>query len=303
MSPAPLAVVVPTRDRAARLAVCLEHLAAARGDLDFPVYVVDASSTPATRAETAEACSRFDFVRLHHHNGQGVAAARNECARVADADLIVNVDDDVYVEPPAIQRLLERHASGSGWRVTAGSVAWGDSWSQPRVTRRIGYGRSARPGEEPHFVVGAFFLFPRALALACPWIESIPTADDRTIGSLWRTKGVAMLFEPDARARHDAVHHVYGVAELRDHFYAALFDAMIANPSVIQAVTVEAFGLPAGVKRFVRSFGSARALLRSWADAHVKLFRDRRYLRARVAEPLPAPPPSLDHVPTLGGLS
>jgi glycosyltransferase involved in cell wall biosynthesis len=289
-----LAVVIPTRNRPDRLERCLDHLSRARSVMPCPVYVVDSSTSQATREAVASVCVRHDFVILHHHDGEGVAAARNECVRVVEADLIVNVDDDVYLEPEGLERLAACYEAAAGWRVAAGTVAWYDSWSRPRVTRLIGYGRPALPGEAPHFVIGAFFLYPRALGQACPWIESIPTADDRTIGSLWRRNRVQMLFEPQARAHHDERHHYYGVEALRDHFYAALFDALIANRSLLRAVCVEGFGLPAGVKRFVRGPRSAAALIRSWAGAHLLLRRDWRYLNRRASEPLPPPPESVD---------
>jgi hypothetical protein len=47
---------------------------------------------------------------------------------------------------------------------------------------RIGYGRPALEGEEPDFVIGVSFLYPRTFALTWPWNERIDTADDIFMG-------------------------------------------------------------------------------------------------------------------------
>jgi hypothetical protein len=50
-------------------------------------------------------------------------AARNFCTRVARAELLVRVDDDVCVEPGAILRLLEKYQQRQGWHMVGGDVA------------------------------------------------------------------------------------------------------------------------------------------------------------------------------------
>src|SRR5436305_1424026 len=109
-----VAVVIPTRGRPRKLQTCLEALELAQSEGEFPVYVADSSPAHEVRAEVEQLCARFPFVRLHHHERVGVPAARNRCAAVADAELLVNVDDDVYVYPDAIRRLVEAYERGRG---------------------------------------------------------------------------------------------------------------------------------------------------------------------------------------------
>jgi glycosyltransferase involved in cell wall biosynthesis len=285
-----VAVVIPTRNRPSKLERCLGALDVARRHQEFEVYVADSSTTADFAQAVKDVCRRFSFVHLVHHERQGFGGARNRCAQAAEADLLVNIDDDVYVEEEAIARLIETYKNGSGWRVVAGTVSWGTYWSRPVVVRWIGYGRAALDGEDPDFLVGAFFVYPRALALSCPWLETIPTSDDRMMGALWNSKGVSLEFTPTARAFHDEQASVYGEDAYADHIYANLFDALMIRPSAARAVSYELLGLAACLNECRRRAGSVRLLLRAWVRGHVRLLTDWRRLRSVAAAPLPPAP-------------
>ena len=293
-----VAVVIRTRDRPERLRLCLEALERAHQRSRFEVYVGDSSTSAELRDEVAAACARYDFVHLSHHDGIGRGPANNFCARMAQAELLVNVDDDVYVQEDTVQRLVDSYRQGSGWRAVAGSVAWGSDWSRPIVMRRIGYGRPTRHAEAPSFLITALFIYPRALALACPWIETVPTSDDRLMGALWRAKGVQMLFAPDARAVHDQRHNAYGVpvsasaappppGHSEDHIYVNLFDALIANRSLVRACEYEVLGFLAGAKTYFRRPRFAWLYVVGWLRGHKQLVRDWATLTSAARAPLP----------------
>ena len=250
----------------------------------------DSSTSAEIRADVAAACAPYDFVHLRHHEGVGFGPARNFCARIAHADLLVNVDDDVYVHEDAIERLVDAYRVGTGWRAVAGSVSWGTYWSRPIVMRRIGYGRPVRHTEAPSFLIGALFVYPRALALACPWIETVPTYDDHIMGALWRAKGVRMLFAPDARAVHDHRHSTYGEDRSGDLLYANLFDALIANKAPLRACEYEVLGFLAGAKTYFRRPRSAWRYVVAWLRGHVLLLRDWSMLTRAARSPLPPAP-------------
>lgn len=287
-----LEVVVPTRNRPEKLKHCLSALERARDFLSFEAYVCDSSDNPATREAVREVCEGFAFVRLFRHSGQNASAARNFCTQVATAELLVSVDDDIYVEPDAILRLLEAYERGEGWRVVAGTTAWPpNAWSEPVVMRPIGHGRKARLGEAPDFLVTALLLYPRALVLALPWNDRIRWRDDIFMGALWRSKGVSMIFESWARSFHDEDFQDYRAPEQQgDHVYANLFDALFANPNPIRALSYEFLGFAAGAKLHFRNPKTAWAYVSAWYDGHRRLIRDRRYLKDLVSKPLPPTP-------------
>jgi glycosyltransferase involved in cell wall biosynthesis len=295
---AQVAVVIPTRSRPDRLARCLTALEAARERSAFRVYVCDSSPAPSEVEAVAAVVERYPWAELHLHDGANVAAARNACARAAAEPLLVSVDDDIEVEPPAIERLVARYHSVTGRRVVSGSVSWDGVWTEPMVMRPIGYSRLPRPGEEPSFVQGAFFLYPRAFALAWPWNERIRAKDDIFMGAVWRAKGVRMLFEPEARALHPELPLAFHPDRIGEraldqdsHIYALLFDALIANPNGARALTYETLGFLASAKLYFRRPSWAVRFLRNWVGGHRALLADRRYLRALLARE-----PALDAV-------
>lgn len=284
-------VVVPTRNRPHKLARCLDALLASDVDAAFEIWVCD-SSDESLAGEVAGVCERDPRVHLYHHRRIGYAQARNACGEVGTAPVVISVDDDVYVRPDALARLMAAYRRSGAWSVVAGSVAWGDDWTRPIVMRRIGYGRYAQPGERPDFVLTAMYLYPRELLLACPFNERIRSSDDRFVGALWKARGVEVVYEPEARAAHDdELTTALGAAEHQDsHIYANLFQAIWVERSAMLAAQYEVLGFAAGLKAWGRSREQLPIFLRAWGLGHRALLRDRRWLSAITRAPLVADP-------------
>jgi glycosyltransferase involved in cell wall biosynthesis len=286
-----VAVVVPTRSRPAKLDRCLESLAVARERLRCRVYVCDSSPDETTREAVRRTCERFEWVELIAHDGPNIAAARNVCAEAPREELLISVDDDLELEPEALDLLVERYLDGRGPRVISGSVSWDGTWSEPMKMRPIGYSRRPREGEKPDFVLGALFLYPRALALALPWNERIDRRVDIFMGAAWRCHGVEILFAPKARARHEDLPANFdpdrldeAVRNERWHIYVLLFDAVIANPSLRNAISYETLGFMASGKQFLRHPRRAVGFVYSWIVGHVRFLVDLPYLRRLAAK-------------------
>lgn len=232
-------------------------------------------------------CAEHSFVSVQRHSGKNVAAARNACASFATGEVLINVDDDIQVDDDAIVELVKRYRASPVPCAVAGSVSWHGVYSHPVVMRYIGYGRSARQGESPSFLVGAFFAYSRELALALPWNERIRTSDDRFMGALWRSHEVHLNYAPAARATHDPEHVVYDVHEQASHIYANLFDALLANPELKRAAAYELLGFLAGARMHCRSLSGARRYVTAWYRGNRMFMRDQSYLRQLVSRKLP----------------
>jgi glycosyltransferase involved in cell wall biosynthesis len=100
--PAAASIVVPTRDRAGYLRVCLDSLAAQQVDTPFEVIVADDGSTDTTAAVAEQAGAK-----LVRTPARGPNAARNAGLRAAEGDLVVFVDDDVDAPPGWLAAYLE----------------------------------------------------------------------------------------------------------------------------------------------------------------------------------------------------
>lgn len=281
-------VTIPTRNRPEKLQRCLSALGEARRTMPFRVLVADSSDREETRTAVASVCAGFEFVAVRTHTGTTVAAARNFCAREAETEVIVSLDDDVYVEPDAVAALVGAYRAADGPRVVAGTVAWGNRWSKPVVMRWIGYGREPRPGEQPSFLISAFIAYSRQVALSVPWNERMRPGEqleDVFMGAAWRAAGVKMLYEPRARARHDDEHTDRDEFETR--IYVNLFDALIANPNPARALSYELLGFAAGAKKYLRIPETRSPFLVGWWRGHRALARDWRYLKTLADTSLP----------------
>lgn len=275
-------IVIPTRNRPQQLRNCLKAIANGQNPPGFTVLVCD-SSDDARHAAVQAVADDYPFALVRRHGGKNVAAARNACAKYATADVLVNVDDDVYVDPNAITELVDCWRDLPQPAVAAGSVFWPGGYSRPVVMRHIGYGRSMREGETPSFLIGAFFVYARNLALSLPWNENIRTSDDRFMGALWRSHKVFLGYCAKATATHDASMSRYGVGDQADHIYANLFDALMANPSLVRALSYDFVGFGAGLKTYGRSPSELMRYLAAWIDGHRKFVRDYRVLRNMVS--------------------
>ena len=278
-----VAVIIPTRNRPEKLERCLRALAAAREVTSFTVHVCD-SSRPEVAVEVARICGRHPFVELVSHDRVGASAARNEGTEASRSELIVSVDDDVYVEPSAIGALVSEYRRHDVPSIVAGSVEWSHWASRPLVMRSIGFGREARPGEDPEFLVSALILYPRDLAMALPWNERLWPYDDRYVSLIWRAAGARLAFAPDARAKHDDIHTEYPVDREADRIYVNALDAGLVAPAIGRLLAFELLGFAACAKKWARTPRGAWAILAAWWRGHLALARDLSVLRATVAE-------------------
>jgi glycosyltransferase involved in cell wall biosynthesis len=285
-----VAVVIPTRNRPESLSRCLCALAAARAQLQFTAWVCD-SSADNVRPEVARVCAEHDWVELRFHGGRTIPAARNFCARVADAELLVSVDDDVIVEPGAVRTLVQAYENAPAPRVVMGAVVWGDERRPlaPLVLRPIGYARPVRDGEPAEFLNSSLFLYPRAYALQWPWNERMRRGSDVLMGAIWRCAGVAILWAPDALAVHADREQVL-LERHDDYVYAVLAHVLVAGPHPLRLALLETVGVAAGLKRYGRSLRTLGTYLRAWAMGHAAFARDYGRLRALAAKPVPPAP-------------
>jgi len=202
-----VSVVVPTRDRARYLDVTLSSLADQDFAEPYEVIVVDDGSSDSTR----DVIARHGVRSLIHDPPRGPNAARNEGARVAEADLIALVDDDVFAPPGWLRALVEgarRHpdAAAFGGPIRArfeGPAPRSCGREQPPVTT-LDLGAA---DVETELVWSANMLLRRsALELAGDFDESLPTGGDeeewlRRLGD----RGGRVVYIADAAIDHRRV--------------------------------------------------------------------------------------------------
>jgi glycosyltransferase involved in cell wall biosynthesis len=105
-----ISLVVPTRNRAAQLARCLEHVRELKDPGEpWELIVVDNGSTDGTAQMLRAFAASVAFpVTCAHEPRPGVSRARNTGIARARGDIIVFTDDDCYPAPDFLAQVVQR---------------------------------------------------------------------------------------------------------------------------------------------------------------------------------------------------
>ena len=108
--PVHLSVIVPTHNRREVLADKLESLQTQTlaPELFEVIVCVDGSSDGTLELLNAYKAD-FELHIIHHPEARGVVAARNACARVANADVLLMSDDDCILNPQTLAAHVNLH--------------------------------------------------------------------------------------------------------------------------------------------------------------------------------------------------
>jgi glycosyltransferase involved in cell wall biosynthesis len=124
----PLAIIIPTYNRADVLAQCLAHLEN-QTRRDFEVVVVDDGSTDSTpdllRSYALRTPLSFRYVRQEN---RGPARARNHAISLIEAPICLMIGDDIFASPTLVEKHLEVHLARPDDSVAAlGLTLWSDT--------------------------------------------------------------------------------------------------------------------------------------------------------------------------------
>ncbi len=211
-------MVVPTHDRAERLAALLEGLRAQTLAAEaFEVIVVDDGSlTPGTQEALAEELRRGALAlrSVRHDAVRGTSAGRNSGWRVARAPLVAFTDDDCV---PEASWLSEALAVSRGH---PGAIVQGRTEPNPsEVGRRGVYSRTITVNSLGPQYEACNIFYPRALLERVGGFDEIfglfSAGEDTDLA--WRAveAGGVTVFAPDALVFH-AVHELGPLRTLRE---------------------------------------------------------------------------------------
>ena len=230
-------VVVPTYNRAAVLAECLDALEAQAPETPaFEIIVVDDASDDATprvmEQRTGGAVHRvLRYVR--HELNRGRSATRNKGIRLARGRIVVLLDDDIIVSPTYVRAHLARHAAAGGEHLAVvGNLSFPEdvlrasNYAKYLQSRYLGYRRAGVERGVDHENLHPRFLGSGISSVRRDDLEAIGLFDeasrsygyeDHVFGHRLRARGVRLVFAPDAPALHrDQVTLAWYRAKMRE---------------------------------------------------------------------------------------
>jgi len=224
--PLSISVVIPTRDRPAKLARCLDALAHQESAPEFEVLLVLDGPCDASRRAAGRYTAELDL-RVIEAPRAGIAEAKNYALRAATRDLDLLINDDVLPEP----RFLTEHATAHAEQPTPAMILGHSPWRERpneslfdlllRTTSMVFFydrmidehGRATRPRDHDWGYRHAWNLnlsLPRALAMAVGGFRpAIANCCFEDLEFAWRVqteRAASVRFRPEARAVHD---HTY----------------------------------------------------------------------------------------------
>lgn len=199
-----VSVVVPTRDRPDRLAVCLAALER-QTEQRLEIVVVDDASRDA--AAVAAAVAAAPRARLVRGEGRGPAAARNAGVRAARAPVVCFTDDDCEPVPGWAAALAARVAGG------ADAAAGPTRNARPRdvlagaaqaIATHLAEATIDAADQRMRFAPTSNLACRAEVCRAVPFDERYPLAagEDRDWCARLTGSGRTLVFEPAALVRH-----------------------------------------------------------------------------------------------------
>lgn len=219
---ADISIVVPTFERPAELARCLDGVAALDGaGPDLEVVVVNDGGTPPSDALVDALRGRLDLAIVEQPR-RGPAAARNAGVARARGRFVAFLDDDCVPASGWLAALAARladdpDAAVGGRTVNALPANPFSSASQLLVDHLYEHHNGA--GAEPRFLASNNVVFPRRALLDLGGFDVAlprPAGEDRELCDRWRRHGRRMAFVQDAIVHHA---HVLGPTTFwKQHF-------------------------------------------------------------------------------------
>jgi GT2 family glycosyltransferase len=281
-----VSVVVPTHDRAAVLARCLDALADQGAD---EIVVVDDGSTD----DTPDVLAERPWVRaVRRYEPGGRSGAKNTGMQAATGDVVLFVDDDAIAQPGLVDRHRRHHGDHpEPHEALLGRVTWSP---ELEITPHMHWLENGGPMfafndiDDPEDVTWRM-LYTTNVSLKReflePFDEDLPIYEDTELGFRLSQRGLRLRHDPDALAYHlrtetpeRTERRMEEVGAAAAVLYAKHPELAEEPPPIRRVGIAKAAGARAlsrlGVRRFdarLWEHGAARAFARGFARRQAEL--------------------------------
>jgi len=286
-----ISVGIPTKNRADKLRKCLNAL---RNQTfkDFNVIVVDGSEGEETR----EVCSQFsNFMEIIYIKSlkRGLSKARKLIAENCQSEILLFIDDDVYLYEDCISKLLDNYVNlkNKGNYIISGQVEYFGNLTAPIKLTPQGGGFPTSTSKADYFI-GALMLIPKTVCKSVPWNERFVSwgFEEVLYFLMCKRHGVKLFWINSPLAIHDNENHKTRseVGTETNRAYTMLYKHVFVEPSVVNLLILESIGFlrnliinsisymlsPKNLAFFIFSY------IRSWIIGHIWFLKDLRYLKS-----------------------
>lgn len=223
-------VIIPTHERPAQLATCLQALARLDYPLErFEVVVVDDGSAHSPEAVIEEFQGQLD-VRLLTQKNTGPAGARNLGATHARGEFLAFTDDDCTPSVGWLRAFASCFAEDPDCLVggrTLNALTLNPYAETSQIIIEVVYAHYNVNGDDARFFASNNFALPASRFRELKGFnESFQTSEDREFCDRWLMRGFRMRYAPEATIHHAhdltlhslwRQHFGYGRGALRFH--------------------------------------------------------------------------------------
>lgn len=240
-----ISVGIPTKDRKDKLKKCLEALEN-QTFKDFNVIIVDGSEGE----ETKEICFQFSNVLNIVYIKSlklGVSRARKLIAENCQSEILLYIDDDVYLLEDCISKLFGRYKNlkNRDNYIISGQIKYFGNLTTPIKLTPQGGGFPA-PASNADYFVSALMFVPKTLYQSIPWNERFVSWGFEEVLYLLICKrhGAKLSWINSLLAVHDneRQENQLSVGTETNRAYTMLYKHVFVEPSIVNLLTLESVG-------------------------------------------------------------
>lgn len=240
-APVSVTVVLPTYNRRDVVETTLRHLQASDHDHSRLEVVVADNSTDGTPDMVRRVAAESDVPMWCLESDERLPAVkRNLALRAAQGDLVLFLNDDVWLRPDAVRLHVEAHRRQAGPAAVLGLVEQSDrmpwtpfgAWYRPFAYEEIAGRAGEDVGYRYHWSMN--LSLPREVMLDRNLVFHEEWGDigheDVELGYRWTRAGLPVVYEPRARGEHFHPHTLDSACRLQASIGRGLRDLEVLVP-------------------------------------------------------------------------